>query len=728
MTISSSFGVQISGNAIALQSGGSITDTSAAGDGVNVALTLNGPATIATSGSATNLSFSGAITGTGGLTLTNNSADENLSFSGAAETYSGTTTVSGAYPILVNTGASLPASTAVNIVSGGIRLRTSNTVGSLSGGGLIANASGGALTLTVGGDNTSTTYSGVVEDVNGALSLTKQGSGTLTLSGANTYTGGTTVSAGTLQGTTTSLQGNVTDNGAVTFNQASNGTYAGNLSGTGGVTVSGGGTVTLSGSNTYSGATTVSAGGLTLNSSLASSAVSVSSGAILALGGNATVASLAGAGNVALGANTLTTGGDNTGTTFSGVLSGTGGVTKNGTGNLTLSGSNTSNGTLTVNGGTVTVSGTWNGPVTVNSGGTLVIASGGHVNGTVTNNGGTVQNNNPTATPTPTNTATATPTATGTQQPTSTFTSTPQPTSTAAPSGGGGGGGAPAPSGPTAGGHQLIGYTTSFAGLLGQTGTTQVGDYQVTIPNPQNGFTLIVDSMGLAVPPGALGPGQISVTVSGGATVTQGMHFGLLDLSGATYFGPQLPAPTIPGGPARYSPNGTIFGLSIADASGNPITSVPAVAQLGLAWNAADVSMADGNANVLMAAYMVDGNSPALANPNHEPAGTWVFFPPSGVSVDQAHGLMVVNTQLISGLMSVFANPVGYVQTLTPNAALYSSFDPASSQRFGAKPQFSYLQVAEPQVGSRLHVLDPATRNYAYVNATDVGPSGAPPS
>jgi autotransporter-associated beta strand protein len=54
------------------------------------------------------------------------------------------------------------------------------------------------VTLTIGSDNTSTTYSGVLTNGSG-LSLTKTGTGTLTLSGANTYTGATAINAGILK-------------------------------------------------------------------------------------------------------------------------------------------------------------------------------------------------------------------------------------------------------------------------------------------------------------------------------------------------------------------------------------------------------------------------------------------------------------------------------------------------------------------------------------------------
>jgi autotransporter-associated beta strand protein len=66
------------------------------------------------------------------------------------------------------------------------------TIGSLSGRGSVLL---GANTLTIGTNNQSTTFSGVIQDSGG---LTKSGIGTLTLSAANTYAGNTTVSAGVL--------------------------------------------------------------------------------------------------------------------------------------------------------------------------------------------------------------------------------------------------------------------------------------------------------------------------------------------------------------------------------------------------------------------------------------------------------------------------------------------------------------------------------------------------
>src|SRR5262249_62049031 len=88
------------------------------------------------------------------------------------------------------------------------------------------------------------------------------------------------------------------------------------------------------------------------------SAVTVAGGATFNLNNNAeTIGSLAGAGNVTLGTATLITGGNNTSTTFSGVMSGTGGLTKQGTGVFTLSGTNTYTGATTINAGTLQLAG-----------------------------------------------------------------------------------------------------------------------------------------------------------------------------------------------------------------------------------------------------------------------------------------------------------------------------------------------------------------------------------
>jgi autotransporter-associated beta strand protein len=166
-----------------------------------------------------------------------------------------------------------------------------NTIGSLSGSGLVLNNGSAAAALTVGNNNTSSSFNGVLKDGISPLQLIKIGTGTLTLTGTNTYTGGTTISAGTVQlgqgGTTGSVAGDIINNGNLAFDRSNTATFAQNISGTGSVTQLGTGTTILSGTNTYSGTTTVSNGSLIVDGSIASPQTVVNSGAFL--GGHGTV-------------------------------------------------------------------------------------------------------------------------------------------------------------------------------------------------------------------------------------------------------------------------------------------------------------------------------------------------------------------------------------------------------------------------------------------------------
>ncbi|MFM7307481.1 MAG: beta strand repeat-containing protein, partial [Actinomycetota bacterium] len=138
---------------------------------------------------------------------------------------------------------------------------------------------------------------------------------------------------------------------------------SGVVSGAFNFTKAGTGTLTVSGAstNTYTGTTTVSTGTLALgaaNKIADTSAVSVSLGATLSLATfDDIVGSFAGAGTISLGSGRLTGGGNNTDTTFSGIITGTGGITKKGTGTLTLSGSASDyTGTTAIDEGVVSIS------------------------------------------------------------------------------------------------------------------------------------------------------------------------------------------------------------------------------------------------------------------------------------------------------------------------------------------------------------------------------------
>jgi autotransporter-associated beta strand protein len=153
---------------------------------------------------------------------------------------------------------------------------TGTTAGSIAGEG---NYYLGSKQLTVGGNNLSTTVSGVISDcgstgvacntpgaTRGSLVVDVGKGNTLTLTGNNTYTGGTTIMSGALSlgndGTTGSIIGPVDTIGVLEFDHDNTLVIPGAISGSGSVAQIGTGTTILMGANTYSGLTTISAGTL----------------------------------------------------------------------------------------------------------------------------------------------------------------------------------------------------------------------------------------------------------------------------------------------------------------------------------------------------------------------------------------------------------------------------------------------------------------------------------
>jgi autotransporter-associated beta strand protein len=281
-----------------------------------------------------------ALAGAGTLVLSgtiSNSSGTNgiLKASPGTLMLSGTNSYTGATQINAGTvrlGANnvIRGTSAVTMPVSGARFEVgqfSDIIGSLSGatGNVVSLGTG---SLAVGTNNTSTTFSGNIID---SGSLSKRGTGILTLAGNNSYSGPTTVTAGTLQaGSATGISaatdmtltapgqlnlngnnvsvGSLTGTGNVTlgnkqltvgFTNRST-THGGVISGNGGmITKVGSGIWTLTRNNTYTGSTLISAGTLIVNGSQPASAVTVAADA--ALKGTGTTGPVTASGTVAPG-------------------------------------------------------------------------------------------------------------------------------------------------------------------------------------------------------------------------------------------------------------------------------------------------------------------------------------------------------------------------------------------------------------------------------------------
>ena len=331
-------------------------------------------------------------------------------------------------------GSADPTAGTIEFLGGTLQFTSANTVDVSA---RISIADGQAFNIDT--DGADVTFASPLQGTGNTL--TKLGGGTLTLSADNGYDGDTTISAGTLRlgsgDASGSVAGNIVNNASLVFDRSDTPTFTGTISGTGSLTQQGTGTLVLTGGNSYTGGTnldggvlalgsldaigssgTISFGGGTLQYNGAnqvdySSRISTASGQAIRIdtsGQNVDFAAgLAGAGSTLekLGDGTLTLSAASTysgGTTVSGgtlEVAATGSIT-HASADLVV-GTTAGNGTLVVNGGSVSVrnatlgrDGGSAGALTVDNGGTftssgtLTVGSGDSASGTFTVAGGTV--------------------------------------------------------------------------------------------------------------------------------------------------------------------------------------------------------------------------------------------------------------------------------------------------------------------------------------------------
>ncbi|MFT3882642.1 MAG: autotransporter-associated beta strand repeat-containing protein [Gemmatales bacterium] len=430
---------------LTIGAGATVTSTTAASTAL--AGTLAGSGNIIKAGAGTltisgsNAGYTGNVTVTGGnvqvanLTTALGSGAAILNLNGGGLNYTGATVAltSAQTPVVGAAGGTINVTTAATTITmgnntwyGGNLTKTGTGTLQMQAAGNITTASN--LTITNGTFDTNGNNLSIGALTFGDSSATQpkllSGAGVVTLGGNVNFNPGAVVT----QNITTNfnLGGAVRQFVGNGFTSATLTDYniSGVISGTGGITLVPGASANNSwyaftGANTFNGTLTNNSGGGVLlgavNTLPTTTAVSQPTGNALFLsttvaeGGvtvgsfNQSIGSLSGvaAALAILGNANLTTGNDNSDTTYAGVISNTGGnvtagtgsLTKVGSGKFTLSGANTYTGPTNVNGGKLIVNGSITSNVTVAAGATL--GGSGTITGSVTVNGNVSPGNSP---------------------------------------------------------------------------------------------------------------------------------------------------------------------------------------------------------------------------------------------------------------------------------------------------------------------------------------------
>jgi len=408
------------------------------GGGLNSNVNLSNSSIVLRFEPSTNITYSKVISGQGKVEYKGSSSKilsltGNNSHTGTTTVEAGGVLIIGDYPssttgsiagdIILNTGAKLDFRRSNNYIysgailgSGSVQKFLSSKVTLTGANNYTGSTTVDAGTLQIGNGTTTNTNinstSGITINsgatlrfelaTNMAISKIISGAGkveftsdykTLYLTANNTYTGTTTIEKGHLyigdNGTTGDIKGNIIINDAgsrLIFRRSNAYTYSGVISGVGEVCKYNSNTVTLNGNNTYTGTTTIYEGTLVLGTN---GRIENSKEVILGADNNSkfdvsagnkkirAIRSMYEKHELVLGSTTLTigtAGQEDEVSRLYGKITGTGGITKQGTGIVFMNSSHTATGTFTHSQGTVSIEGSntkWDGNYNLQSNGIL---------------------------------------------------------------------------------------------------------------------------------------------------------------------------------------------------------------------------------------------------------------------------------------------------------------------------------------------------------------------